>query len=289
MKQKATTARAPREAGQTAAGTPPTPRAARSRGELQSVVKTFALIDALVEKGAATAVELAEIVGEPRTSVYRMLTTLQHLGFVEAGPARGVFRPGIGLVRLGGAVLTRFDERRIVMPTLEKLRARTKETVHLSLRRGFQAVFIERLHGEREHSLAIDLGGVLPLHVGAAPRSLLAFEPDWFWDEYFDAVVVEPWTPTAPKGEAQVREILAEVRRTGVAISDEDVVVGVATVAAPIFDHRGRVRAALAFNLLPEILRRETRAYVEVVREAADEASRAFGYEPSGTGPPTVS
>jgi len=256
---------------------------------MQSVVKTFALIEALIEKGDARAAELTELVGEPRSSVYRMLTTLQQLGFVEAGDRRGLFRPGVGLVRLAGSVLTRFDERRIVMPTLEKLRAQTKETVHLSLRRGFQAVFIERLQGERMHSLAIDLGGVLPLHVGAAPRALLAFEPDSFWDEYFSAVTVEPWTPSAPKSEAEVREILAGVRKTGVSVSDEDVVVGVATVGAPIFDHRGRVRAALAFNLLPEILRRNTESYVKLAREAAGEASRAFGYDPRESGLPTVS
>jgi DNA-binding IclR family transcriptional regulator len=253
---------------------------------MQSVVKTFALIEALIAKGEARAAELAELVGEPRSSVYRMLTTLQQLGFVEAGDRRGLFRPGVGLVRLGGSVLTRFDERRIVMPTLEKLRAETKETVHLSLRRGFQAVFIERIQGERMHSLAIDLGGVLPLHVGAAPRALLAFEPDSFWDEYFAAVAVDAWTPSAPKSEAEVREILAEVRRTRVSISDEDVVVGVATVGAPIFDHRGRVRAALAFNLLPESLRENSEPYVKLAREAADEASRAFGYDPRETAPP---
>jgi DNA-binding IclR family transcriptional regulator len=255
---------------------------------MQSVVKAFAVIGALLEKGEARAAELAELVGEPRSSVYRMLTTLQQLEVVEAGDRRGVFRPGLGLVRLGGAVLTRFDERRVVMPTLEKLRAQTKETVHLSLRRGFQAVFIERLHGERMHSFAIDLGGVLPLHVGAAPRALLAFEPDWFWDEYFASVTVGPWTPSAPKTEAEIRELLFETRRTGVSVSDEDVVVGVTTVGAPIFDHRGRVRAALAFNLLPEVFRRDPEIHLKVARDAADDASRAFGYDPRENGLPTV-
>ncbi len=247
---------------------------------MQSVVKTFTLIEALVDEGEASAAELAELVAEPRSSVYRMLTTLQQLGVVEPGSRRGVFRPGIGLVRLGGSVLARFDERRVVMPTLEKLRAQTKETVHLSVRRGFHAVFIERLHGERVHSLAIKLGGILPLHVGAAPRALLAYEPVSFWDEYFANVSIEPWTPKSPTTEGEVREVLGEVQRTGVSISDEDVVVGVATVGAPIFDHRGKVRAALAFNLLPETLRRDTRFYMELARTAAHEASRAFGYDP---------
>src|SRR6202011_4538710 len=96
--------------------------------------------------------------------------------------APGSIAPGSLLSTPAGAVLTRFDERRLTLPVLERLRAETRETVHLTLRRGFQAVFIERLQGERAHALAISLGGVLPLHVGAAPRTLLAFEPDSFWD-----------------------------------------------------------------------------------------------------------
>ena len=254
------------------------PDDSRDRG-LQSVLKSFALIDALVEEGEASAAILSEQVGEPRSSVYRMLATLQQIGVVETGSRRGLYRPGLGLVRLGGSVLTRFDERQLVMPVMEHLLAETKETVHLALRRGFQAVFIERLQGERAHALAIKLGGLLPLHVGASPRALLAFEPTSFWDEYFEAVPVEPWTQSSPSNEAEVREILMDVRRKGVSISDEDVVPGVATVGVPVFDHRGAVRAALAFNLLPEALRRDRPVYEELARSACAEASRAFGYD----------
>lgn len=257
------------------------PPAATPNAGMQSVVKTFAVIEALVERGDATAAELAELVDEPRSSVYRMLRTLQGLELVESGSRRGVFRPGVGLVRLGGSVLTRFDERTVTMPVLERLRATTKETVHLSVRRGYQAVFIERLHGERAHSLAIPLGGTLPLHVGAAPRALLAFEPHSFWDEYFAATTVEPWTHRAPRDEAAVRDLLEETLATGVSISDEDVVLGVATVAAPTLDHRGKARAAIAFNLLPDVLRSDRDSWAELARSAALDASHRFGYAPS--------
>lgn len=255
-------------------------------GGLQSVIKAFGLIEALIEKGEAGAAELAELTAEPRSSVYRMLATLQQMNLVEPGSRRGLYRPGLALISLGGAVLTRFDERRVTLPVLKRLRAETRETVHLTLRRGFQAVFIERLQGERAHELAISLGGVLPLHVGASPRALLAFEPSSFWDDYFAQVRVDQLTPGAPATEDEVREILVDVRRTGVAISDEDVVPGVATVGAPIFDHCGVPRAALAFNLLPEVLRADTGRYVELAQSASAEASRAFGYDLAARGLP---
>ena len=119
--------------------------AGASTRPLRSVVKTFAVIDALIERD------------EPRSSVYRMLRTLQGLELVEVGTRRGLFRPGVGLVRMGGQLLSRFDERTVAMPALDRLRAETKETVHLVVRRGFHAVFIERLPGERPHILAISI------------------------------------------------------------------------------------------------------------------------------------
>jgi len=245
---------------------------------LRSVIKTFAVIDALIARGEASAAELAEIVEEPRSSIYRMLRTLQGLELVEAGPRRGLFRPGVGLMRLGGTLLSRFDERTVAMPALERLRAETKETVHLVVRRGFQAVFIERLPGERPQILAISLGGTLPLHVGAAPRVLLAFEPRSLWDDYLAATEIEQWTERSPADEAAVRERLEEIVASGVAFSDEDVLIGVATVAAPIFDHRSKIVAALAFNLFPEQLRAEREKWAAIARAAGLDASRAFGY-----------
>ena len=85
-----------------------------------------------------------------------------------------------------------------------------------------------------------------------------------------------------------VREILAEIRRTGVSISDGDVVAGVATVGAPVFDHRGVVRAAIAFNLLPEALRADRAGAIELARTASAAASRAFGYDLDQKGLPTT-
>ena len=77
--------------------------------------------------------------------------------------------------------------------------------------------------------------------------------------------------------------------RYGLAVSDEDVVVGVTTVGAPIFDHRGAVRAALAFNLLPGAFHRDRDTYLELARNASAEASRAFGYHLAEKGLPVPS
>ena len=71
-------------------------------------------------------------------------------------------------------MVARFDERQAALPHMEHLHDMTGETVFLCVRRGLRAVCIERIEGSHVVSLALRLGGSLPLHAGAAPRALLA-------------------------------------------------------------------------------------------------------------------
>jgi DNA-binding IclR family transcriptional regulator len=247
------------------------------------IAKASGLLDQLALDGDATVAELSEALGEPRTSVYRMVRGLQAVGFVEGGGRRGAYRLGLKLFRLGGAVVARFDERQAALPHMEALHVRTGETVFLCVRRGREAVCIERLEGSRAVSLALKLGGSLPLHVGAAPRVLLAAQPRAWWDEYCSAEgALTPFTPGASHTPASLSRDLAEVRRAGYAISDQDVTVGIAAIGAPIRNHRGEITAALSISgVRPAILGDRTDEMIAHVVAAADAASSSLGFDPA--------
>jgi DNA-binding IclR family transcriptional regulator len=246
---------------------------------VQVVAKVGALLDCLAEAGETTASDLADRMSEPRSTVYRLLATLQPLDLVEPGSRRGTYRLGLGLLRLGSAVVARFDERRAALPVMERIHQQTGETVFLCIRRGFDAVCIERLDGQRVQSLALQLGGSLPLHAGAAPRVLLAFEPESVWEEYLGERPLESFTPTTPVTREALRTSLARVREDGYAVSDEDVTLGIAALGAPIFDYRGTLRAALSISgVRPAILGEREEAMTQLMRESAEAISRALGY-----------
>src|SRR6478609_3132156 len=82
------------------------------------ITKAAALLDQLAEEGEATAARLGEALGEPRTTVYRLIRSLVGVGFVEPGSHRGTYRLGLRLFRLGGAVVARFDERQAALPQM---------------------------------------------------------------------------------------------------------------------------------------------------------------------------
>ena len=125
---------------------------------------------------------------------------------------------------------------------MERLHELTEETVFLCVRRDDVAVFIECLPGKHVQALALGLGGSLPLHAGAAPRVLLAYEPKDVQADYLRRVDLVSFTDRTPSTPSAVKRALSEVRAKGYAVSDEDVTIGIAALGAPIFDHTGRIR-----------------------------------------------
>jgi DNA-binding IclR family transcriptional regulator len=167
---------------------------------------------------------------------------------------------------------------------MQRIHEQVGETIFLCVRRGDDAVCIERIDGTRVNLLALSLGGSLPLHVGGAPRTLLAFEPPDQWDAYLEHREPEALTPKTPATRKALIEELRATRERGYAISDEDVTPGVAAVGAPILDHTGAVRAALSIGGMRDAVLGPSSRAVELVCDGAAEISRALGHD--GTRPP---
>ena len=248
---------------------------------VQVITKVAAVLEALKRNQELSAAELSELVDEPRSSVYRLLASLQGVGLVEVGAKRGTYRLGLKLLELGGAVVDRFDVRREAIPVMERIHDITGETVFLCVRRAGEAVCIERLDGRRVRSLELRLGGALPLHAGAAPRVLLAFADESEWSEYAREPM-EAFTRNTPTSKRALFAALRETRVQGYAVSDQDVTIGIAALGAPVFDHQGNVVAALSISGARDSILggAELRSIRTLVTKGAAETSSRLGYRP---------
>ena len=248
---------------------------------IRALAKAVHLLEQLAEEREATPRRLAELLDEPRTTTYRLLRSLTALDLVEPGSQPGSYRLGWKLMRLGAAVVERLDERQAALPVMERVHERVGETVFLLVRRGWDAVCIERLEGLRVQSLALRLGGSLPLHVGAGPRALLAWEPREVWKQYATPERLTSLTERTPTTRTALFRELEETLRLGYAVSDEDVTLGIASLGAPIFDYNGHVRAALSIGGLKTLVLGQDRVeIVELLVEGARDISAALGYRP---------
>jgi DNA-binding IclR family transcriptional regulator len=253
---------------------------------VRALAKAVHLLEQLAEEREATPRRLSELLEEPRTTVYRLLGSLEELDLVEQGSQPGTYRLGWKLMRLGAAVVERLDERQLALPVMERIHERVGETVFLLVRRGWDAVCIERLEGLRVQSIALRLGGSLPLHAGAGPRALLAWEPREEWEAFAGSGHLASLTDKTPTTRDDLFRELEDTLAKGYAISDEDVTPGIASIGAPIFDYTGGVRAALSIGGLKTlVLGADRDLIVELVVDGAREISAALGQHETNDGP----
>ena len=141
-------------------------------------------MEALAQERIATSARLTELIDEPVSSVYRMLATLADIGWVEQIGHRGAYRIGGKMLSLANELTRHLDIRRAVAASAQT-HPRGNRGDHLPVRAPRHPCGVHRTHRRSARQQpSTRLGRSLPLHVGAAPRALLAFEDREGWEEY---------------------------------------------------------------------------------------------------------
>lgn len=215
---------------------------------LSTLDKGLHVLEALADVGPATGLSLTELsrmLGMHRTTLLRMLTTLQARGYVSRDPISDRYQLGMKVLALSATLLRRLDIRQVARPTLQALCAETGELVHLVVLDDGAVVTVERLEGNQTISLRTELGARRPAYCTASGKAILATLPA----AEVAAILARgmpPMTPRTITSPAMMEEHLVEVQRRGFAWDDEERNEGVRCVAAPIFGHEGRAVGAVS-------------------------------------------
>lgn len=194
----------------------------------------------------------------------------------------GLYRLGLLLFELGCRVEAGFDIREVAHPALVRLSELTHLTAFLCVRNQQHATAIERIDGRYAFSLALTVGGTLPLHSGGAPRVFLAYDSDAAVRDYI--AQESPLERFTPNTIVDVEVLLADlrgVRERGYVISDEDVTPGVAALAAPVFGHADYAKPVAAISvagLVPHVLAEQQEFITSLLLETAELISRDLGH-----------
>src|SRR4051812_34993299 len=141
-----------------------------SQNQVLVIDKAARLLDEFRMDSTLTLSELSERLQISKSTVHRLLSSLEQVGFVEKEARPGCYRLGLKLFELGSLVQGRLELRQIALPYMAQLVEHTDETAFLIVRDGLQAVCIERIEGAHVQALALKVGGTLPLHAGGGPR-----------------------------------------------------------------------------------------------------------------------
>lgn len=210
---------------------------------VESVARAFKIVEALARSPAGLS-ETARRVDLPKSTVARLLATLEEMEAVERDEHGRLYRLGPIVQRLssaagGPAQLTAFSR-----PYLDELTAVTGEAAGIAIPDGFKVHYVDQTEAEHPVQVRDWTGELIPMHVVPSGLVIMAHWPDQQTTRYLSRDL-ERMTPNTVTDPAKIRQRLAEIRATGYVWVFEEFVEGINSVASPVLERNGLITAAI--------------------------------------------
>ena len=199
---------------------------------------------------------IAKTMGVPRSTAFRLLYTLESMGFVERVRGDRGYRLCTRILTLGFEYLASLDIVDVSRPFLELLRDDTGASSHLAVRDGREIIILSRVPTRHPLTSTAVIGGRRPAHATPMGRMMLCELPEAEIEALYRGAALKPYTDQTPTTVAQLLAILRKDRARGFVVSRGSFEIGGASIAAPIRNAAGEIVAAIeiagpnpAFNL----------------------------------------
>ena len=228
--------------------------------------------------------EIANRVGLHKSTVSRILATFEQEGLVERDPDTRRFRLGLGLIAVAGPLLAELEERRVAYPVLRELTERTGETSALMMWEGNESICVEQIASRHQIKHTAPLGARYNDALSSSVQVFLATEPE----ERVRSLLLSGAIAYPGLDESSLEDYLLRLKddsSRGWAINYGESSLDEVGVAAPVYDHRGDVVAAV---LIPAPRFRVSQDRLQSLGEscvaAADKVTARLGGHAPGTG-----
>ncbi len=239
--------------------------------EIQSLARGLRILKIMADADHGIGVtELSEYLGVNKATASRMVHTLLKAGFVEKAADGRRFQLGPALVSLSQVVINRFQLHDIAHPFLKRLVEMTGECAHLAIYAQGQVLYIDQVQSDATLRVNASIGHLAPLHCTALGKVLLAF------GSYPLPEPLEQRTPATITDKDQLLREIRLVYQRNYAIDDEEYDQGVRCVAAPVYDYRKKLIAALgisgpAIRIKPEQFDRLAAQVIAICQALSDQ------------------
>ncbi len=214
---------------------------------MAGLAKGLAVIEAFgPNQTQLTVTEAARAIQATPAAARRCLLTLESLGYLTYDGK--YFRPTPRMVRLGAAYLATSPLPLLAQPHVLAARDELDESVSLAVLEDEWVVFVARAEVERIVSTGVRLGARLPAHASASGRVLLAGLPNDELEAHLKRCKPKRTTPHTLVKVSELRERVLQARTDGAAFTDEELELGMRSMAVPIRDGRGHPVAALSVS-----------------------------------------
>lgn len=253
---------------------------------INSVVKAAEVLRTFDQDSPVLSIgQISSRMGMPRSSVHRLVATLEGLGFLTRHAPSGRYQLGPGVLQLASVALAGLDLRRTARPHLERLAADLHDTVHLAVLNDGEVIYIDKIESAHRVQMISHVGGRAPAHCTGLGKALLAYRSD----EDVRGIAAKrglfAHTPTTLTTIDELLAHLATVRLRGYALDQGEHESMVRCVAAPIRDYQGNVVAAISATT---VIASWAPARLATMTASVLAAARAISEDIGWAGPPAI-
>lgn len=234
------------------------------------------------ENRTLTAPELARRFKLPRSTVFRLLSTLETMGFIERDEGGREYRLGLAVLRLGFEYLASLPLNELGLPLLQRLSDELRLPCNLVVRDGRSIVYVAKVAPPSPFASAVNVGTRLPAHATVLGRILLEDLTLPQLRVLYPEDHLEAFSTSTPTTVNQLFDMVQADRQRGYVLGEGFFETNISSIAAPVRDHTGGVVAALGATVTSaHVEDGQVEALVQRVRAAADELSGLLNYAPA--------
>lgn len=251
---------------------------------VQTLDRAFDILELLAtEKNGLGVTEIGNRIGLHKSTVHRLLTALGERGYVEKNMEYGTYQLGLKVVEISSIHLNSIELKTEAAPYLRKLAAESTQPVHLATLVGDEVIYIEKVETFNTIRMYSQIGRRVPIHCSAVGKALMIGLQDSEIEKMLHNRELQKYTEKTINDLENILQQVREARGRGWAIDDEEHEAGIRCIAAPIYDYRGKVIAAVSTSGPSHIIAREKDEEIsQYVVRTAKEISKRMGYNSNG-------
>jgi IclR family transcriptional regulator, KDG regulon repressor len=248
---------------------------------VKSLIKALRILDTLGDRpGGLGITDLSGAVGAPKSTVHRLVATLEAAGYAVFDPPTARYILGSRVARLGEQLNYQSPLLTFGVSTLEQLTHKCKEASHLAILEGTEVVYISREESKDPVRISFGMGHRAPAHCTALGKALLAGLTDAeIRMLYKNERKLDRLTPHTRTALDDLVAELAAVRREGIACDNEEYMPGLRCIAAPVRDFSARIVAAMSLSMFKHKMTAARRAlFKAALLQAGADLSQKLGF-----------
>lgn len=235
------------------------------KSTVRAVERSLDILICFINERELSLTEISSRVNLNKSTVFRLLNTLEQKGFLIRNPDTEKYRLGFRIWELSTNLIGVDDPATLLLPEMTRLRDILDETISLYVRDGYERIRIQSIESNQAIRRVAPVGIRLPLSVGASSKVLVAFE-----DPITRGSILDQLEKKDSIDRKEFNRIIKEVQEKGYATSFEEREIGAVAISFPIFNRNGDMIAVLSVSgPVNRLTEEKLNEIAPVVRETA--------------------